>query len=294
MLKHRVIPSLLLREGGLVKTRKFSNPKYVGDPINAIRIFNEKEVDELMVLDIEASKERREPSYELVEQFAGECFMPLCYGGGIRTLEQARRLFALGVEKVCLQTAALNDLSLIKDLANEFGSQSVLVSVDVKKNWLGERRLYSAATGKILSQSWMEFLHMSVTAGAGEVVVNAVDRDGVMEGMDLELVREASTLPVPVIAVGGVGSLPDIKATLRSEHLAGFGTRLCASGDGFLSSTISSTTSSRQWKCYSGIMATSPTHTSITNLSSPDSTKDLSCPRNLVSISAESTSVPLL
>ena len=214
MLKHRVIPSLLLREEGLVKTCKFANPKYVGDPINAIRIFNEKEVDELMVLDIGASKEGHEPNYGLVEQFAGECFMPLCYGGGISTLEQARRLFALGIEKVCLQTTVLKDLSLIKDLANEFGSQSVLVSTDVKKNWLGKRRMYSAATGKILSQSWMEFLHMSVNAGAGEVVVNAVDRDGVMEGMDLELIREASTLPVPIIAVGGVGSLPDIKAAI--------------------------------------------------------------------------------
>jgi cyclase len=214
MLKHRVIPSLLLRDERLVKTRKFSNPKYVGDPINAIRIFNEKEVDELMVLDIEASKERREPNYELVEQFAGECFMPLCYGGGIRTLEQVRRLFALGVEKVCLQTAALEDLSLIKDLANEFGSQSVLVSLDVKKNWLGKRRMYAAATGGFISRPWMDFLHLAVTAGVGEIVVNAVDCDGMMEGMDLELVHEASTLPVPIIAMGGVGSLSDIKAAV--------------------------------------------------------------------------------
>jgi len=113
MLKHRVIPGLLLRNGGLVKTLKFANPKYVGDPINAIRIFNDKEVDELMVLDITASKERREPNYALIEQFAGECFMPLGYGGGIRTVEQARQLFALGVEKICLQTAALEDLTLI-------------------------------------------------------------------------------------------------------------------------------------------------------------------------------------
>jgi imidazole glycerol-phosphate synthase subunit HisF len=215
MLKHRVIPSLLLRNEKLVKTRKFANPKYVGDPINAIRIFNEKEVDELMVLDIGASRECREPNYAVIEQFAGECFMPLCYGGGIRTLEQARRLFALGIEKVCLQTAALEDPSLITVLANEFGSQSVLVSTDIKKNWLGKRRMYSAGTRRFISQSWMDFLHLAVTAGAGEVLVNAVDRDGVMEGMDLELVREASALPVPVIAVGGVGSLPDIKAAVN-------------------------------------------------------------------------------
>ena len=142
MIKNRVIPCLLLRQGGLVKTQKFANPKYIGDPINAIRIFNEKEVDELMVLDITASKERCDPDYDLIEQFAGECFMPLAYGGGIHSVEQARQLFALGVEKICLQTAALEDLSLITRLADQFGKQSVLVSVDVKKNWLGRPRLY--------------------------------------------------------------------------------------------------------------------------------------------------------
>src|SRR3990172_11824997 len=124
MLKHRVIPCLLLRNGGLVKTQAFATPKYVGDPINAIHIFNEKEVDELMVLDITASKDRREPDYALIECLAGECFMPLAYGGGIRTVEQARKLFALGVEKVCLQTAALEDPSLIAQLADQFGKQS--------------------------------------------------------------------------------------------------------------------------------------------------------------------------
>ncbi len=122
MLKHRLIPCLLLRNGGLVKTQIFAHPKYVGDPINAIRIFNEKEVDELMVLDTTATKDSREPDYALIEQFAGECFMPLAYGGGIQTVEQAQKLFALGVEKVCLQTAALEDLSLITRLADQFGS----------------------------------------------------------------------------------------------------------------------------------------------------------------------------
>lgn len=212
MLNHRVIPCLLLRNGGLVKTQAFANPKYVGDPINAIRIFNEKEVDELMVLDITASKDRREPDYALIEQFAGECFMPLAYGGGIRTVEQAQQLFALGVEKVCLQTAALEDLSLITRLADQFGSQSILVSVDVKKNWLGKLQLYAAATGKTLPQDWYDYLMQAVRAGAGEVVLNAVDRDGMMQGMDLELIRRAAgAVSVPLIAVGGVGSLADIK-----------------------------------------------------------------------------------
>jgi len=215
MLKHRIIPCLLLRNGGLVKTQKFANPKYVGDPINAIHIFNEKEVDELMVLDITVSKEGREPNYALIEQFAGECFMPLAYGGGIRTVEQAQKLFALGVEKVCLQTAALADLSLITRLADQFGNQSILLSVDIKRNFLGKYQLYAAAKGKPQPQDWYDYLVQAVRAGAGEVVLNAVDRDGMMQGMDLELIRKAAgAVNVPLIAVGGVGSLPDIKAAV--------------------------------------------------------------------------------
>lgn len=217
MLKHRVIPCLLLRDGGLVKTLRFGEPKYVGDPINAIRIFNEKEVDELMVLDITASKEARAPNFALIEQFAGECFMPLCYGGGIRTVEQARQLFALGVEKVCLQTAALEDPSLVTRIAERFGSQAVLVCADIKKNWLGKRQLYAAAQGKTLSKPWLQFVKEMVAAGAGEVVINAVDRDGTMAGMDVDVIREASTaVPVPLIALGGAGSLADIKSAVEA------------------------------------------------------------------------------
>lgn len=217
MLKHRVIPCLLLRNGGLVKTMKFKNPTYVGDPINAIRIFNDKEVDELMVLDITVSRDHKEPNYKLIKQFAGECFMPLCYGGGIRTVEQARRLFSIGVEKVCLQTAALEDLNIISQIADLFGNQSVLISIDVKKNWLGNYKLYSASTRQLLSQPLMEFIGKAVSAGAGEVVLNAVDRDGMMQGMDNHLIHNISAaISVPLIAVGGVGSLADIKAAVDS------------------------------------------------------------------------------
>jgi cyclase len=213
MLRTRVIPCLLLRGDGLVKTHKFAKPKYVGDPINAIRIFNDKEVDELLVLDITASKERREPSYELIEQFASECFMPLCYGGGIRTVEHARRLFSLGVEKVCLQTAAMDDPGIITQIAQSFGNQSVVACVDVKKDWLGRRRLYRSADNRTVSRPWTEYLRAAVDAGAGEVVVNSVDRDGTMSGADLELIGEASrAVSVPVIAMGGIGSLADIRA----------------------------------------------------------------------------------
>lgn len=213
MLKHRVIPCLLIQQGGLVKTRRFANPKYVGDPINAIRIFNDKEVDELIVLDISASREKREPDYAAIEEFAGECFMPLCYGGGIRTVEQARRIFSLGVEKISLQSAALENPSLISQVADRFGSQSVVVSIDIKKNWRGKPQIYSSAAKKTLSLPWLDHLQACIKAGAGEVIINSVDRDGLMGGMDLELIRQASTLiSVPLIAVGGVGKLSDIKA----------------------------------------------------------------------------------
>lgn len=213
MLRHRVIPALLLRNGGLVKTTQFKDPKYVGDPINAIRIFNDKEVDELMVLDITASKEHREPNYALIEQFAGECFMPLAYGGGIRNVGQARQLFSLGVEKICLQTSAFENPSLIKELTNQFGSQSVMVSIDVKKNWLGKPKLYQSATGKLMEIAWMDKLNELISAGAGEVLLNAVDKDGTLTGPDLSLIQQASSaIDVPLIALGGVSSLADIKA----------------------------------------------------------------------------------
>lgn len=208
MLQHRVIPCLLLRRGGLVKTRGFRDPKYVGDPINAIRIFNEKEVDELIVLDIVASKEGTEPDYRLIEQFAGECFMPLCYGGGIRTLDQARRIFALGVEKICLQSALFEGLALVSQIAEQYGSQALVASVDVKRSRLGRSRLYQSRSGKTLRQPWIEFLEQAVEAGAGEVILNSVDRDGEMNGYDLKLIQEASqAVSVPLIALGGAGSL---------------------------------------------------------------------------------------
>ncbi len=212
MLKHRVIPCLLLRHGGLVKTKRFRDPVYVGDPINAIRIFNEKEVDELMVLDIEASREGKEPDYELIGQFAGECMMPLCYGGGVRSLEQARRLFALGVEKVCIQSAALTDMRVVREIADVFGSQSVLFSLDVRSGLFGRRFAYNASKRTDDPRQWHELLHAAVSSGAGEIMLNAVDRDGMMKGMDLALIREAAKqLSVPLIAVGGVGSLADIR-----------------------------------------------------------------------------------
>lgn len=217
MLRNRIIPCLLLRNGGLVKTTRFTSPKYVGDPLNAIRIFNEKEVDELMVLDIDASREGREPNYALIEQIAGECFMPLCYGGGISTLEQADRIFALGVEKVSVQSAALSDASIITSIAQKWGSQAIVASIDVKRDLFGRRRLFSAASRKRVGD-WRAQIKKVTEAGAGEILLNSVDHEGLMKGLDLELVREAAAaVSVPLIATGGIGSLVHIKEAVEAR-----------------------------------------------------------------------------
>jgi cyclase len=217
MLRQRIIPCLLLSRGGLVKTTRFRKPKYIGDPINAIRIFNQKQVDELIVLDIDASKNNTDPDYALIEQFASECFMPLCYGGGITTVEQAYRLFSMGVEKVSVQAGALRNLELITELSNRFGSQSIVASVDIKKDIFGRMRLYESHTGKYRREDWQEYLFLAETAGAGEILLNSVDRDGMMTGMDLKMISCAtSRSKVPIIASGGVGSLTDIARGLSS------------------------------------------------------------------------------
>jgi len=213
MLRPRVIPCLLLSGGGLVKTMRFGDPKYVGDPLNAVRIFNEKEVDELMVLDIEASRAGRPPDFELIEELAGECFMPLCYGGGIRTSDEARTIFGLGVEKVALQSAFLEDGRVVREISDHAGDQAVVVSLDVKKDWLGRYKLRGSSRFK----DWREALKQAVADGAGEILLTSVDREGTLSGLDIDLVREASKLvDVPLIANGGAGSLNDIKAAVRA------------------------------------------------------------------------------
>lgn len=221
MLKHRVIPLLLLSNQGLVKTRQFRHPKYVGDPINAIRIFNDKEVDELIVLDIQASRERRQPDFDMIGRIAGECFMPLCYGGGVSSLDVAARIFDAGVEKVSLQSAALEQPALITQIADRFGSQAVVLSVDTRRDWLRRIRLYSSRTGSHDPRSWTEFLRVGVESGAGEVLLNSVDRDGELCGYDLEIIRRASTLvSVPLIAAGGAGGLNDFRSAIDAGAAA--------------------------------------------------------------------------
>ena len=215
MLRHRVIPCLLLSGEGLVKTRKFQSPSYVGDPLNAIRIFNEKEVDELIVLDIDATRQGRSPDFARIEQVASECFMPLCYGGGVSTVEHAKRLFSLGVEKVSIQAAALDDLSLVSRIADQFGSQAVVVSIDIKRNLLGRPRLYQASKRETLAKPWQGFLQKAAEAGAGEILLNAVDKDGMLAGMDLALIGEACGIcDIPLIASGGASSVEDMRAAV--------------------------------------------------------------------------------
>jgi len=217
MLHHRLIPILLLKNNGLVKTIRFKDAKYVGDPINVVKIFNEKEVDELMLLDILASKERREPNFRMIEQIAGECFMPLAYGGGVKSFAQAKKLFSIGIEKVCLHSSAIENPELITKLAEYYGSQSIVISIDIKKNWLGRYRLYHSGDSRLLRWNWKEYIHRVIEAGAGELVLNAVDKDGTLSGPDLELISTASLLTdIPLVAVGGISSMDDIRDVIKA------------------------------------------------------------------------------
>jgi len=212
MLRTRVIPVLLVRNKGLVKTVRFDKSKYIGDPINAMKIFNDKEVDELVILDIDASKNGKGPNYQFVRDIASECFMPLGYGGGITTLDQIQTLFAIGVEKTILNTAALNSLSIVEEASRLFGSQSIVVSIDVKKNWLGMYQVYSHAKVKHNQSDVFTFLKMAEEVGAGEIILNSVDNDGCMEGFDLRLIEMAcKTVSIPVVVSGGAGTLTNLK-----------------------------------------------------------------------------------
>ncbi|WP_330115219.1 AglZ/HisF2 family acetamidino modification protein [Pseudomonas sp. JS3066] len=211
MYRSRIIPCLLLQDRGLVKTHKFKNPVYVGDPVNAIKIFNDKEVDELVLLDIKASELGREPDYELIAEVAGECFMPICYGGGIRSLEQARRIFSSGVEKIALNSAALQDVKLISQIAAVYGSQSVVVAIDCKKSLFGKYHVMSHSASKDMKIVPAEWARTVEAAGAGEIFLNSIDRDGTMRGYDLELIESVThSVSIPVVACGGAGSLADL------------------------------------------------------------------------------------
>jgi cyclase len=217
MYRSRVIPCLLLRGYGLVKTKKFKDAVYVGDPVNAVRIFSEKEADELTILDIDASKDGHEPNYELIEEIAGECLMPVGFGGGITNLAQVKRLIRSGVEKVIINSAAaLGNMQVITDAAGAFGSQAVVGAIDVRHSLLRGYRIVAKSGTLETSLKLEDHCQALVKAGAGEIFINNIDADGMMEGFDLKLIkRVADCVNVPVVACGGAGSVQDLLQAIR-------------------------------------------------------------------------------
>lgn len=204
----RIIPTLLLRGTGFVKTSNFKNPVYLGDCFNTVRLFNEKEADELMILDITATPEKKPINFDLLRDLASECFMPLSYGGGIRSIEDMRQLFRAGFEKVSLNTEAARNPQLIRDASREFGEQSIVVSIDIKRKLFGGYEVYVNGGREGIGMDPVTAAKRAVEYGAGEILLNSIDRDGTMSGYDLEIIRKvADAVPVPLIASGGAGSL---------------------------------------------------------------------------------------
>ena len=223
MLRPRIIPCLLVHEGGLVKTVGFGNPKYVGDPINAVKIFNEKESDELIVVDIDASVTGAEPDFQMIAHLAAECRMPLCYGGGVKTAAQAKRIVSLGVEKVAVSAAAAERPALIGEMANEVGRQSVVTVIDYKKRRLrGGYEMVPHNATRNAKRDPVEFAIEAEAQGAGEIVLNSVDNDGKMTGYDLTLAKQLrEKVDVPITILGGAGSLDDIAEAIREMGIIG-------------------------------------------------------------------------
>jgi imidazole glycerol-phosphate synthase subunit HisF len=223
MLYPRIIPCLLVKNKGLVKTVNFKNPKYVGDPINAVRIFNEKEVDELIVLDIDATLDKREPDYNMVENLAAECRMPLCYGGGVTNSDQVQKIIQLGVEKVAISSAAIENPNLVTEAAGCMGNQSVVIVLDVKKCIIGDKyEVWTHNGSKNTGKCPLEFALQMEILGAGEIVINSIDNDGLMKGYDLALVEKIrESIRVPLTVLGGAGSLHDIGQLIQKYGAIG-------------------------------------------------------------------------
>lgn len=222
MLRPRVIPCLLVKNRGLVKTVQFDSPKYVGDPINAVRIFNEKEVDELSVLDIDATVKRREPDYILIKNLAAECRMPLCYGGGVKTAEQIQKIISLGVEKVAISVAAIETPQLIADAARRVGNQSIVVVMDVRSIGQNRYELFTHNGTRKTGINPVEFARRIEAYGAGEVVVNSINNDGVMKGYDLDLIGKVrDVISLPMTALGGAGTLEDVSKLFHEFGIIG-------------------------------------------------------------------------
>lgn len=221
MLKTRVIPCLLLKESGLVKTVKFKDAKYVGDPLNAVKIFNEKEVDELVFLDITATTGNRKPNFELISEIAAECFMPFGYGGGVNNLDDIRTLFNLGVEKVIINSHAAEDPLFVKRASDLYGGQSVVVSIDVKKDLWGKHMVFTRSGTRNTKIDPVSYAVQMEKMGSGELIVNSIDRDGTMLGYDTELLRRVSSaVSVPVVASGGAGKIEDFGDAVKKGGAA--------------------------------------------------------------------------
>lgn len=217
MARPRIIPTLLIRKTGLVKGEKFAKHVYVGDAINTARIFNDKFVDELIVLDIDATKEGREPNYALIEDLASECFMPLAYGGGVTNVAQMEKLFRLGCEKVCLTTAAALTPGLLEEASARFGRQSVVVGIDVRKKLLGGYEVMVKAGTEKIALSLEEYVRKITSSGAGEIMIQAIHKDGTLSGYDLELIAQVVKLTtVPVIAAGGASNAANLAAAIKA------------------------------------------------------------------------------
>jgi cyclase len=225
MLRSRIIPCLLVQNKGLVKTTNFKDPKYVGDPINAVKIYNEKEVDELIVLDIDASIENRGPDFEMIKNLAVECRMPFCYGGGVTTVEEAKKIISLGAEKVAISSAAFRNPNLIAEIGKAVGIQSVVIVIDLKKKGFlggGSYDIYIKNGKEKVSIKLKEFILELNKIGVGEIVINSIDKDGTMLGYDLKLVEMIRELTyVPITVLGGAGSLDDIKNLINSFKIIG-------------------------------------------------------------------------
>lgn len=211
-LRKRIIPVLLLHNEGLVKSKKFKDYTYVGDPINAVRIFNEKEVDEIIIMDIDASKQKREPNYKSIAEITGEAFMPLAYGGGITKLEQAEQLFYNGVEKIILNSVLHmpDGMGLVRRISSKYGNQSVIASIDVKDGLFGKKKMYTHVNGKTTKTPILEFVRKCEDSGVGEIMLNSVSRDGLYVGYDLAILQEVSeAVSIPVIICGGANTKQD-------------------------------------------------------------------------------------